>query len=236
MMRLWEDTLSTRELHMIDTTFWMNSRQWIPPNSEVKLGKRMTTYRQASLPSFRDSSKQDQDLGRGATLRSLFLFVLVENIGVRPKNEEAVLGCVGLESEEETFTLPESTPFRADSSFTWTKKPSRFLDLASLRDMKLVPIKIVNKDGKSYIQKNNKALGKLRREIECAKRALSIHHQLASKTICSDDLVVISPDVGGVARAHAFSYCCVKGVFRHQTLEGAKRIIDIGIIQLAQPP
>ena len=28
---------------------------------------------------------------------------------------------------------------------------------------------------------------------------------LASKTICSDDLVVVSPDVGGVARARAFA-------------------------------
>ena len=28
---------------------------------------------------------------------------------------------------------------------------------------------------------------------------------LASKRICSDDLVVVSPDVGGVARARAFS-------------------------------
>lgn len=38
-----------------------------------------------------------------------------------------------------------------------------------------------------------------------------MHHQpvildyLASKTICSDDLVVVSPDVGGVARARAFA-------------------------------
>lgn len=28
---------------------------------------------------------------------------------------------------------------------------------------------------------------------------------LASKTICSNDLVVVSPDVGGVARARAFA-------------------------------
>lgn len=28
---------------------------------------------------------------------------------------------------------------------------------------------------------------------------------LASKNICSDDLVVVSPDVGGVARARAFA-------------------------------
>lgn len=28
---------------------------------------------------------------------------------------------------------------------------------------------------------------------------------LASKTICSDELVVVSPDVGGVARARAFA-------------------------------
>lgn len=28
---------------------------------------------------------------------------------------------------------------------------------------------------------------------------------LASKTICSDDLVVVSPDVGGVARARSFA-------------------------------
>lgn len=28
---------------------------------------------------------------------------------------------------------------------------------------------------------------------------------LASKAICSDDLVVVSPDVGGVARARAFA-------------------------------
>lgn len=28
---------------------------------------------------------------------------------------------------------------------------------------------------------------------------------LASKSICADDLVVVSPDVGGVARARAFA-------------------------------
>lgn len=38
----------------------------------------------------------------------------------------------------------------------------------------------------------------------CAQKPVILDY-LASKKICSNDLVVVSPDVGGVARARAFA-------------------------------